>query len=160
FPFVLLVIAVGASLRGGASGSAAVLAVLGLTGWTGTARVIRGRVLFERELDYVRAARAAGAGTLRLLLRHILPHLAGLALALATLSPATMILAEAGLAYLGLGAPPSAPSWGRMLREGQAYALAAPWLVAAPGLALLAVVLGFNLLGERLRAALEPRRAP
>src|SRR5262249_16690026 len=128
-----------------------VLLVLVLAGWTQAARVIRGRTRVVRELPFVEAARAIGAPAPRILLFHVLPSLLPTALALASLSVATMILAEAGLSYLGLGAPPPAASWGRMLEEGQIYLASAPWLVAAPGAALLATVLGFHLLGEGVR---------
>jgi peptide/nickel transport system permease protein len=159
-PFVLVVVALAAALRSagvGASGSTtAALLVLGLFAWTGTARVIRARTVAVRELDYVQAARALGAGPLRIASRHVLPNVAGTAIVLAALSTATLILAEAALSYLGLGAPPPAASWGRMLREGQPYLAGAPWLVTAPGVALLLTVLGFHLLGAGLRDALAP----
>jgi peptide/nickel transport system permease protein len=159
FPFLLLVIAVAALLRESGAGLGAVLAVLGLVGWTQPARVIRGKVLGLRGLEFVAGARAAGAGTARILLRHILPNVAGPAAVLATLSVGQMILAESTLAYLGLGAPPPAPSWGRMLVEGQSYLRGSPWLVTAPGVAILLTVLGFNLLGEGLRDAWDPKDA-
>ena len=149
FPFVLLVIALGAGLRGRASGVATVLLVLVIAGWTQSARVIRGRTRVVRELPFVEAARASGATTARILLRHVLPSLLPTALALGALSVATMILAEAGLSYLGLGSPPPAASWGRMLEEAQPYFSTAPWLIAGPGIALVVTVLGFHLLGER-----------
>ncbi|HJZ86767.1 MAG TPA: ABC transporter permease [Polyangia bacterium] len=158
FPFLLLALALTAALRGteAAAGSGPVLFVLGAAGWTGSARIVRGKALAVREREFVQAARAAGAGRLRLIVRHLLPNVAGTALVLASLSAAGMILAESALAYLGLGAPPPAPSWGRMLQEGQPYLRAAPWLIAAPGLALHATVVGFHLLGAGLRAALDP----
>ena len=149
FPFLLLVIALGAGLRGRASGEAAVLLVLVLAGWTQSARVIRGRTRVVRELAFVEAARASGATTARVLVHHVLPNVLPTALALASLSVATMMLAEAGLSYLGLGAPPPAASWGRMLEEARPFLAEAPWMTVAPGLALALAVLGFHLIGER-----------
>jgi ABC-type dipeptide/oligopeptide/nickel transport system permease subunit len=151
FPFVLIVIALGAGLRGRASGAPLVLLVLVIAGWTQSARLIRGRTRVVRELPFVEAARASGATTARILFRHVLPQLLPTALALASLSVAALILAEAGLSYLGLGAPPPAASWGRMLEEAQPYLASAPWLAVAPGIALVATVLGFHLLGEGVR---------
>jgi peptide/nickel transport system permease protein len=98
----------------------------------------------------VLAARATGAGALRILARHVLPNVAGPALALGTVLVAQMILVESTLSYLGLGAPAPAATWGRMLAEGQAYLRGAPWLVVAPGVAILVTALGFNLLGDGL----------
>ena len=157
FPFLLLVIALTAVLRESGAGIGAVLAVLGLVSWTTMARVVRGKVLTIRELEYVLAARALGAGRLRLVAVHVLPNVAGQVVVLATLSVAQMILAESTLSYLGLGAPPPVPTWGRMLADGQSYLRGAPWLIAAPGVAILVTVLGFNLLGEGLRDALDPK---
>lgn len=157
FPFLLLVLALAAVLRGSGGGTGAILVVLGVVGWTTMARVIRAKVLVLRETDFVQAARAVGAGRLRIVFRHILPNVAGPAVVLATLSVAQMILAESTLSYLGLGAPPPEPTWGRMLVEGQQVLRGAPWLVTAPGVAILVTVLGFNLLGEGLRDALDPK---
>ncbi len=155
FPFLLLVIALAAIFRD--AGLAAVLVVLGIVGWTTMARVIRAKTLSIREMDYVQGARAVGSGPARILGRHILPNVLGPVVVLATISVAQMILAESTLTYLGLGAPPPTPTWGRMISEGVPYVVGAPWLVMAPGVAILLTVLGFNLLGEGLRDALDPR---
>lgn len=164
FPFLLLAIALAAVFRGAAGGGAGagdgvvpVVLVLGLVGWTGIARVVRGEVLALRSQPFVLAARSLGAGRARIVLRHLLANVAGPVIILATLLLAQMILAEATLSYLGLGAPPPVASWGRMLHEGQPYLRGAPWLVAAPGIAILVTALGLNLLGEGLRGALDPR---
>jgi peptide/nickel transport system permease protein len=157
FPFLLLVIALAAVLRESGAGLGAVLIVLGVVGWTTAARVIRGKVLVLREMDFVQGARAVGATRMRIVLRHILPNVAGPSIVLATISVAQMIIAESTLSYLGLGAPPPTPTWGRMLSEGQVYMRGAPWLVIVPGVAILVTVLGFNLLGEGLRDAFDPR---
>jgi peptide/nickel transport system permease protein len=155
FPFLLLVIALVAVFRD--AGLAAVLVVLGLSSWTGVARVVRAKVLALRETEFVQGARAVGAGGLRVVVRHVLPNVAAPVTVMATLSVAQMILAESTLAFLGFGAPPPTPTWGRMLFEGKAYLVGAPWLAFAPGVAVLVTVLGFNLLGDGLRDALDPK---
>lgn len=159
FPFLLFVIVLAALFRsaGIASGISTVFIVLGVVGWTTMARVVRGKVLSLREMEFVHSARAVGAGHLRILLRHILPNVVGPVIVLATIGVAQMILAESTLSYLGLGTPPPTPSWGRMLYEGQSYYRNAPHLILAPGIAVLITVLGFNLLGEGLRDALDPK---
>jgi len=157
FPFLLLVMAVAATLD--RTTVTSILAVLGLTGWLGTARIVRAKTMQVRALDFVTAARALGQTTPRILVRHVLPNVAGPLVAVATVSVAQMILAEAVLSYLGAGVAPPAPTWGRMLFEGQDYYATAPWLVAAPSAAIFAAVLGFHLLGEGLRDALDPREA-
>jgi peptide/nickel transport system permease protein len=104
----------------------------------------------------VQAARAVGAGSVRILVRHLLPNVIGVVLVLATLTFAQNILAESVLSYLGLGPPPPMATWGKMLAEGQPYYRTAPWLIIAPGVAILVTVVSFNLLGEGLRDALDP----
>jgi peptide/nickel transport system permease protein len=157
FPFLLLCIALAAALRERASGMGTVLLVLGVVSWTTMARVIRGKVLSIRQMDFVEGARAVGAGPLRIVVRHIVPNVAGPMVVLGTISVAQLILAESTLTYLGLGVPPPAATWGNMLSEGRSYLAGAPWLVAAPGIAILLTVLAFNLLGEGLRDALDPK---
>ena len=155
FPFLLLCIAlVGVREERGIGN---VLLVLGLLGWTTTARVVRGKVLAEREKEYVEAARALGLGDARIVLRHILPNVLGPVLVLASLGIAASVLAESVLSFLGLGVPPPTPSWGAMISEGQAWYRVQPSLVFLPGLCILVTVLAFNLLGEGLRDALDPR---
>jgi peptide/nickel transport system permease protein len=130
---------------------------LGLTSWLGTARIVRAKTLQVRSLDYVVAARALGQSTARILARHVLPNVAGPLIVIATISVAQMIVAESVLSFLGVGIAPPTPTWGHMLFEGQDYYLAAPWLLLAPAGAILVAVFGFNLLGEGLRDALDPR---
>ncbi len=155
FPFLLLVMAVGSAVDRTSVGS--ILLVLGLTGWLGTARLVRAKTMQIRSRDFVLAARGLGAGTSRILFRHILPNIAGPLIVVSTVSVAQMILAESVLSYLGVGISPPTATWGHMLFEGQDYYSAAPWLVIAPGAAILIAVFGFNLLGEGLRDALDPR---
>ena len=159
FPFLLLALLLAALLRQShlSSANAPVFITLGVVSWTTMARVIRGKVLSLREQDFVAAARALGAGPWRILTRHLLPNVVGVVVVLATLTFAQMVLAESVLSYVGLGAPPPAPDWGRMLFEGQSYYQRAPWLIIVPGVAILLSVIGFNLLGEGLRDALDPK---
>src|SRR3990172_13368496 len=130
---------------------------LGITGWTGIARVIRGQVLSLKEQEFIEAARAVGAGHARILFRHIVPNCIAPIIVLGTLGVATNILSEAGLSFLGLGVPPPAPSWGQMLADGRNYMTTKPWLAVFPGLAIAVSVLGFNLFGDGLRDILDPR---
>ena len=155
FPGMLLAIALVAVL--GPSLLNVVLA-LALIGWVGYARLVRGQVLRAREFEYVTAARALGAGTLRILARHVLPTALPPLLVQATLGMAGAILAEAALSFLGLGVQPPTPSWGTMINGGRVHLLDAPHLTIFPGLFLAIVVLGFNFLGDGLRDALDPRR--
>jgi peptide/nickel transport system permease protein len=155
FPFLLLVMAVGAAVD--RTTVTSILIVLGLTGWLGTARILRAKTLQVRHLEYVVAARALGLRTPAILFRHILPNVAGPLIVIATASVAQMIVAESVLSYLGVGISPPTPTWGHMLFEGQDYYVAAPWLVAAPAGAILLAVFGFNLVGEGLRDALDAK---
>jgi len=155
FPFLLLVMAVGAALD--RTTPVTVIAVLGLTGWLGTARVVRTKTMQVRALDFVVAARALGRPTAGVLWHHVLPNVSGLLIAVATVSVAQMILAESVLGYLGVGIAPPQPTWGRMVMEGQDLLMAVPWLVLAPAGAIVLAVVGFHLLGEGLRDALDPR---
>jgi peptide/nickel transport system permease protein len=120
------------------------------------ARIARGAVLVVRRADYVEAARATGAGDLRVMLRHILPNIFGPIMVQTSLSLAFAVLAEAALTYLGLGAEPDTPSWGMMLNQGTAWMQQAWWVAVFPGLAITVTVLGFNLLGDGLGDALDP----
>jgi peptide/nickel transport system permease protein len=153
FPGLLLAIAVVAVL--GPSLINVVLA-LALIGWVGYARLVRGQVLRVRELEYVQAARALGAATPRILARHVVPATLPALIVQATLGMGGAIVAEASLSFLGLGVQPPTPSWGTMLNYGRAHLLDAPHLTIFPGLAIAVLVLGFNLVGDGLRDALDP----
>ncbi len=154
FPGILLAIALVAVL--GPSLGNVVLA-LTVIGWVPYARLVRGQVLRTRELEFVQAARALGAGTTRILWRHIVPTTIPALLVQATLGMAGAIISEASLSFLGLGVQPPTPSWGNMLNGGRAHLLDAPHLTLFPGLAIALLVLGFNFLGDGLRDALDPR---
>jgi peptide/nickel transport system permease protein len=136
-----------------------IIVVIGVVYWTGLARVVQAQVLRLREQDFVTAARCTGVPTSRILLRHILPHLVSTAIVWGTLGIATNVMLEASLSFLGIGVQPPTPSWGRMIAEGQTYYRSAPWLILFPGIAIMLTVLGFNLLGDGLRDALDPYQA-
>jgi peptide/nickel transport system permease protein len=154
FPAILLAIAVVAVL--GPSLNNAMVAV-GITGVPVYARLVRGVVLQVKGLEYVTATRALGAGDVRLLLGSVLPNCVAPVLVQTTLGLATAVLDAAGLTFLGLGAQPPTPEWGAMLSQGHELILDAPWVLTAPGIAILLSVLGFNLLGDGLRDAFDPR---
>ena len=155
FPFLLLVMALGAAFD--RTTVSTILWTLGLTSWLGTARVVRAKTLSVRNLDFVSAARALGQPVRRILVSHVLPNVAGPIIVLSTAQVASMIVAESVLSYLGVGIAPPTPTWGHMLYEGQDIYVSAPWLLVTPALAILLSVLGFNLLGEGLRDALDPK---
>ncbi len=157
FPGILLAIAL-AGILGPGLGN--VVIALGVVSWVGYARLLRAQVLSLRGRDHVLAARALGVGPARILLRHLLPLAAAPLIVEATFGVAGAVVAEAGLSFLGLGVQPPAASWGSMIRDGVAHMLTAPHLVAAPGAALMLVVLAVNLLGDRLRDHLDVRSAP
>jgi ABC-type dipeptide/oligopeptide/nickel transport system permease subunit len=156
FPTLLLLIALVAALQ---PSLPVVFATIGLVGWAGMARLVRGQVLVVRELEFVQAEQALGAGDIRILIRHILPSVVAPVVIAATLGVAGAIMAESSLSFLGLGVQPPTPSWGAMIADGRdLYQLRhAPWTSVFPGLAIGAAVLGFNLLGDALRDALDPR---
>jgi peptide/nickel transport system permease protein len=154
FPSVLLAIGIAAIL--GPSTSTAVIA-LAVVYIPRTARILRASVLVVRELDYVHASRAAGAGDWHILWRHILPNCMAPLLVQLSFVFAYAVLSEAVLSFLGLGAPPTVPSWGILISEGRSYIREAWWLTVVPGIAIAVTVLGLNLLGDGLRDVLDPR---
>ncbi len=134
-----------------------IMAVIGLTGWMGVTRLVRADFIALRERDFVQAARAVGAGDGRIIFRHILPNAMASVLVTATLGVAGAILTESALSFLGIGVQPPTPSWGNILTAGKDHIDIAWWLSLYPGLAILVTVLGYNLLGEGIRDALDPR---
>ncbi|OGP70611.1 MAG: peptide ABC transporter permease [Deltaproteobacteria bacterium RBG_16_50_11] len=134
-----------------------IMVVIGITSWMGTARLVRAEFLSLRERDFTQAAKALGVKDPRIIFRHILPNALAPVFVSATLKVASAILVEAGLSFLGFGVQPPVPSWGNILTEGRTYIFDAWWLTVFPGLAILITVLSFNLLGEGLRDALDPR---
>ena len=134
-----------------------IMIIIGLTGWMGVTRLVRAEFLTLRERDFVQAARALGASDRRIIFRHILPNAMSPVLVSATLGVAGAILTESALSFLGIGVQPPTPSWGNMLIVGKQTLGTAWWLSAFPGVAILLTVLGYNLLGEGIRDALDPR---
>lgn len=134
-----------------------IMIIIGLTGWMGVARLVRAEFLSLRERDFVQAARAMGARDARIIFRHILPNAMSPVLVSATLGVAGAILTESALSFLGIGVQPPTPSWGNMLIAGKQTLGTAWWLSVFPGMAILITVLGYNLLGEGIRDALDPR---
>ena len=154
FPAVLLAIAIMA-VAGTAVGN--VILAIGIVYTPQFARVIRASTLETRGLEYVEAAGALGAGTLRILSRHVLPNISAPLIVQTSLSLSFAILTESALSFLGLGTQPPTPSWGNMLAEARRFMVLAPWTAITPGAAIALIVLGFNLLGDGLRDLLDPR---
>jgi peptide/nickel transport system permease protein len=155
FPGILLAIALAGVMGPGVDN---VIIALSAVGWVGYARLVRAQVLSLKRRDHVGAALALGTGQLRILWRHLMPLAAAPVIVEATFGVAAVVVAEAGLSFLGLGVQPPQASWGSMIRDGVGYLLTAPHLVLAPGIAISLVVLAVNLIGDRLRDALDVRR--
>src|SRR6266581_418364 len=152
FPSLLLLIAIAAAVK---PSLPVVFVVIGIVGWAGMARIVRGQVLLTRGLESVQAARALGASDARIIARHLLPTVIAPVIVAATLGIGGAIMAEAALSFIGLGAQPPTPSWGAMVAEGRDLLRVAPWVSIAPGVAIGLTVLGLNLLGDGLRDALD-----
>jgi peptide/nickel transport system permease protein len=153
FPPLLLAIALTAILKPGLT---IVILVIALVNWVQVARVVFTETVGLSEREYIEAARAVGAGPLRILMRHLIPHLVPTIIVYGTLGIATTVLLESMLSFLGRGVQPPTPAWGMMIFESQSYFLNAPWLVFIPGGAILILALSFNLVGDGLRDALDP----
>jgi len=154
FPTFFLILAVIAILQPSIYN---IMAVIGLTSWMGVARLVRAEFLSLREREFVTAARALGASDTRLILRHMLPNALAPVMVSATLGVAGAILTESALSFLGLGVQPPTPSWGNILTAGKDNIEIAWWLSVFPGLAILVTVMSYNLLGEGIREAIDPR---
>jgi peptide/nickel transport system permease protein len=154
FPGLLLTLAIIGMLGPGLFN--AVIA-MSLTGWTGYARIIRGMTLSLREMEFVEAARCLGTSDAYILIKHILPNVISPVVLLATLNMAGAILSLAGLGFLGLGAQPPTAEWGSMLSDSQGLIFSSPYLIFIPGIAIMVTVLAFNLLGDGLRDAIDPK---
>ncbi len=154
FPDLLFAIAIMFALGPGIYN---VFIALGIVGWAGMARLVRGQVLAVRGREFVEAAKAVGESDLRIIAKHVLPNCLAPIIVSVTLGIPGAIMAEAGLSFLGLGAQPPTPSWGQMISIGKGYLRFAPWFSVYPGLAIMITVLAFNLFGDGLRDALDPR---
>jgi peptide/nickel transport system permease protein len=154
FPMMILALFIAALLGGGIQN---IIIALGVGAVPGYARVMHGLTLSIRENDYVLAGRAMGSSSARAMFSHILPNALPPMIVLVTLQLGSIILAEAGLSYLGIGIKPPGAAWGAMVNEGYRYLMTNPWLSFAPGLAIMLVVFAFNLVGDGLRDALDPR---
>jgi peptide/nickel transport system permease protein len=169
FPYLLFVIAVAATVGERLNkitfwgllhpGVFTLVMIFGIFGWFYPARIIRSQILSLREKEFIEAARMTGAGDWRIMRSHLLPHLVAPLIVFSTLIVATNVIAEAGLSFLGLGIPAPTANWGNLLAEGPNYYLTQPWLMVWPGLAILLTTLAFNLLGDGLRDAFDPRAA-
>jgi len=154
FPFLILALALAATLGAGLGNA---MLAIGIGFSPAFIRIVRAQVMTVTNQEYIQAARAIGARDGRILLRHVLPNSMAPLLVQTTLAMAAAILAEASLSFLGLGVQPPTPSWGQMLNVAQGYITFAPWLAYWPGLAIFAAVLAFNLLGDGVREALDPK---
>jgi peptide/nickel transport system permease protein len=155
FPFLVVILSIMAVLGPGLLN---IVLALGVIGAANASRVIRGTTISVAENVYVESARAIGCGHLRIMVRHILPNVAGTIIVLATIGLGAFILAESALSFLGFGVPPPYPSWGGMLSgAGRSFFYQAPWMAIYPGLAISLTVFGFNMLGDALRDVLDPR---
>jgi peptide/nickel transport system permease protein len=154
FPTFALILTVVAILRPSIWN---IMIVIGLTTWVGTARFVRAEILSLREQEFVRASQASGARGRRIIARHLIPNALGPVLVSATLGVGGAVLTESSLSFLGFGVPPPDATWGNILADGKRYIFDAPWLTLIPGTAILVVVLAFNLFGEGLREAFNPR---
>jgi len=135
-----------------------VVIALSITGWAGYARLIRGEVLVLREKEYIDAAKAIGASVPRIMLRHLFPNLIPILMVQMSFGMAGVVISEASLSFLGIGAPPGTPSWGALLSQGKDVLLEGPHVATFPGIFIMLVVLGFNFLGDGLRDVLDPRQ--
>jgi peptide/nickel transport system permease protein len=154
FPFILLAITIIAVIG---SGLTNLVAVMVIAGWVNYARITRGQVLGQKQKEYVEAAKVIGARNGRIMFKHILPNVLSAVIVIGTLQVAFIILAEAGLTFLGLGVDPRIPTWGGMLNQGRMYLSQAWWVATFPGLAIMITVLGANLIGDALRDIFDPR---
>lgn len=154
FPDLLFIIGIRVALGPGLFN---IILAMAAVSWTGNARIVRSQVLAVREMEYIEAARALGARTFKVIVRHVLPNCVAPMIVSVTMGIAGSIMSEAGLSFLGLGVQEPVPSWGSIIYEGLTYLRTAPWYTLFPGAAIGLTVLGFNLLGDGLRDALDPR---
>jgi peptide/nickel transport system permease protein len=153
FPVLLLSVGLVAALE---PSPLTIVLVIAFVNWTYLARIVYNMVRAIKEREFVIAARSIGASDLRILTRHVLPHLISVAVVYASLGIASSVMLESTLSYVGIGVQPPTPTWGNMISEGQRHYRSAPWLVLSPGVLIALAVLAFNLLGDGLRDAVDP----
>jgi peptide/nickel transport system permease protein len=157
-PSLVLVLAIVGILRvSGVGGIFLIVVILGLTGWMGVSRIVRSQVLSLKEQEFILAARALGLSRPRIIFRHLIPNALAPVIVHCSLAVGNIILAEAGLSFLGLGVPPPTSTWGTLVNDGREPLHVAPWIATFPGLCIVAAVMSFNLLGDGLRDTLDPR---
>lgn len=156
FPGMVFAIAVAGVLSGGLSNAVVALACIS---WPKFARLARSQVMTVKDAPYIAAAKLAGSGTIKIMIKHILPNIAGAIIVTAVLDIGTMIMELAGLSFLGLGATPPTAEWGSMMSNGRSMLQTCPWVVLAPGFAIFITVVLFNLLGDTVRDVLDPRNS-
>ena len=154
---VFLLAIIGMYRAAGAQSIFLIVVVLGITGWMGIARIVRSQVLSLKEQEFVQATRALGLKPARIILRHIIPNALAPVIVYASLAIGSTILVEASLSFLGLGVPPPTSTWGAIVNDGREYLRTAWWITLFPGLMIVAAVMSFNLLGDGLRDALDPK---
>jgi len=154
---VLLLAIVGLFQAAGAQSLFLLVVVLGLTGWMGIARIVRSQVLSLKEQEFIQASKALGLSSARIIVRHLVPNTLAPIIVYASLAIGSTILVEAGLSFLGLGVPPPTATWGSIVNDGREYLRTAPWITVFPGLMIVIAVMSFNLLGDGLRDALDPK---
>lgn len=157
-PRLVLLLAISGMFRlPGAQGIFLIVVILGLTGWMGVSRIVRSEVLSLRQRDFVQAARALGMSDARILFNHIVPNAMAPVIVNVSLAIGATMLAEAGLSFLGLGVPPPTSTWGSLVSDGRENLANAWWVATLPGFAIVIAVMSFNMLGDGLRDALDPR---
>jgi peptide/nickel transport system permease protein len=154
---VLLLAIVGFFRTSGAQSIFLIVVILGLTGWMGVSRIVRSQILSLKEQDFVQAGRALGLSSGRIIFRHLVPNAMAPVIVYSSLAIGSTILVEAALSFLGLGVPPPTSTWGAIVNDGREYMRAAPWITISPGLMIVMAVMAFNLFGDGLRDALDPK---
>ena len=155
FPGMVFAIAAASVLKGGLFGAVAALALIS---WPKYARIVRSQVMAIKNAPYIEAARLSGSGTIKIIIKHMIPNIAGPVITIAVLDIGTMMMEIAGLSFLGLGATPPAAEWGSMMSNGRSMLQTSPWIILAPGFAIFLTVMVFNLLGDTVRDLLDPRQ--
>jgi len=157
-PRLVLLLAIAGMFRvTGPEGLFVMIVILGLTGWMGVSRIVRSQVLSLKEQDFIQAARALGLSSARIVFRHLIPNALAPVIVYCSLAIGTTMIVEAGLSFLGLGVPPPTSTWGTIINDGREPLRVAPWIATYPGLCIVFAVMSFNLLGDGLRDALDPK---